>query len=347
MRRIALTSLLILFILLLTAPPGFAQAGPQLAPQPGQPSQFQEEPCIPKGVTSLSLAPDGRLLLTGGPMWGIRLFDLTSGKELRRFRGHDDGYVKVAFAPDGRRALSYSFSEFMYLWDVESGREIRRLAVPKGGTESAAFTPDGQHVVIADDNTPMVRVLDTESGQEVRSFKVADAPTYDPLSISPDGRRALSHPSEGTACLWDVAAGRKIRCFTKDADKGYLELFGRHVVYWNSQTGPSRLLDVERDQDIPDINYDLKDKHIYGISVDGRYVLISTNDDYQTYRSVDLRSGREFSTLEVSQDEALSTFTFTPDDLYILAASAGTKDSFCLWDAKSGKRLRCFKAESQ
>jgi WD40 repeat protein len=71
------------------------------------------------GVRCVSLAPDGRRALSGGGAWRlvadgepkpvdctVRLWDVASGKEVRRFEGHEDKVMCVAFSPDGRRALS-------------------------------------------------------------------------------------------------------------------------------------------------------------------------------------------------------------------------------------------------
>jgi WD40 repeat protein len=53
-------------------------------------------------VLSIAISPDGRSLASGSGDKTIRLWDLASGKELRRLKGHTDGVRSVAFAPDGR-----------------------------------------------------------------------------------------------------------------------------------------------------------------------------------------------------------------------------------------------------
>lgn len=70
------------------------------------------------GVQCVSMAPDGRRALSGGGACvlvgdelkpvdcTVRLWDVGSGKEIRRFEGHKDRVMCVAFSPDGRRGLS-------------------------------------------------------------------------------------------------------------------------------------------------------------------------------------------------------------------------------------------------
>ena len=70
------------------------------------------------------MSGDGKLLLTGGEDKTMRLWDLETGKEVRRFEGHTDKVRAVAFSPDGKQAVSGGlFSDpTVRVWDVESGR---------------------------------------------------------------------------------------------------------------------------------------------------------------------------------------------------------------------------------
>src|SRR5262249_38526602 len=69
------------------------------------------------GVWGVALSSDGKRALSGGgslvrngnwvePDSSVRLWDVQTGQELRRFEGHKRQVLTVAFAPDGRRAVS-------------------------------------------------------------------------------------------------------------------------------------------------------------------------------------------------------------------------------------------------
>ena len=52
-------------------------------------------------VTSVAFNSDGKLALSGGEDKTARLWDVATGKELRRFAGHDGTLHFVACSPDG------------------------------------------------------------------------------------------------------------------------------------------------------------------------------------------------------------------------------------------------------
>ncbi|HEX8204051.1 MAG TPA: hypothetical protein VF590_26480, partial [Isosphaeraceae bacterium] len=57
---------------------------------------------------ALDCSPDGQRILSGGQDHLMILWDVETGRELRRFQGHTRGVIGAAFSPDGRRALSGS-----------------------------------------------------------------------------------------------------------------------------------------------------------------------------------------------------------------------------------------------
>jgi WD40 repeat protein len=69
------------------------------------------------GVNGAAVSPDGKRALTAG--FGdrkVRLWDLTTGKEVKFFEGHEGAVLGVAFSADGKRALSSDSQCRVRLW---------------------------------------------------------------------------------------------------------------------------------------------------------------------------------------------------------------------------------------
>jgi WD40 repeat protein len=189
------------------------------------------------GVYGLAVSPDGRHALFGG--WtcelkdgskapvdcALRLVELETGKELRRFEGHTGRVMSVAFSPDGRRALSGANSwnkhgephdTVLRLWDVETGKVIRRFEGHTQGVDSVALSADGRLALSGGGDTT-VRMWDVETGKELRRFEGHRAMVTG-VAFSPDGRRALSGSGDKSLMLWDVVTGQPLHVFEDHID---------------------------------------------------------------------------------------------------------------------------------
>ena len=128
-------------------------------------------------IKCAAISPDGRTLATGHEAvrvqqlrWDdpansvLRLWDVETGRELRRFVGHTGGLQAVDFSPDGTRLLSCSGAQFLNdayhphpsrdntlrVWEVASGRELFRQPLPGSGI-FAIFSPDGGRIASSSD----------------------------------------------------------------------------------------------------------------------------------------------------------------------------------------------------
>ena len=77
----------------------------------------QEEAKVESGhssdVLSVAFSPDGKLALSGSRDTTLKLWEVSTGRELRTFNGHSSSVESVAFSPDGKLALSGSDDKTM------------------------------------------------------------------------------------------------------------------------------------------------------------------------------------------------------------------------------------------
>ena len=73
---------------------------------------------LPVGVSSIAIAPNGRLIACGGADGTVGLWETARGKRLTHCRGHRGSVNHLAFSADGRLLLSGSDDTTALLWDV-------------------------------------------------------------------------------------------------------------------------------------------------------------------------------------------------------------------------------------
>jgi len=77
-------------------------------------------------ISSVSFARNDTTLVTGGGGDDTAiLWDLASGKAIRRFRGHTAQILCVAINPIKPELLTASVDKTVRLWDLATGRQLR------------------------------------------------------------------------------------------------------------------------------------------------------------------------------------------------------------------------------
>jgi hypothetical protein len=96
-----------------------------------------------------SFSPDSRALCTnGGDSHNtVRLLDVTTAEEIRRFEGHRSWLWTAEFSRDGRTLLTAGSDGTARLWEVATGKERRCFKGGQGYVQCVAFSPD--HKLVA------------------------------------------------------------------------------------------------------------------------------------------------------------------------------------------------------
>jgi WD40 repeat protein/serine/threonine protein kinase len=155
---------------------------------------------VPQAV----FTPDSRQILSGSFDGSVRLWDAATGREVCRFHDSNWHVRSVAVSPDGRRALSLSVDGTVRLWNVDSGAEVRQF---QGDTLGhVTFAPDGRHALITDHYYRKVRLVDLQTGKNVKIFSVEMPMRPNWGIVSPDGRLAACGGWRGAILLWRLGA---------------------------------------------------------------------------------------------------------------------------------------------
>src|SRR5262249_31647882 len=85
------------------------------------PKKIKREPVWPN---CLAFTPDGKSLIAGGMDRVLRVLDVPTGKELRRFEGYRASLNALAMSPDGKTVAVAEGAATIRLRDLASGRDL-------------------------------------------------------------------------------------------------------------------------------------------------------------------------------------------------------------------------------
>jgi WD40 repeat protein len=318
-------------------------------PQEGFGQRFMPSPGFP-------LSHDGKLLAATalGPKdeRQVAWLDTATGKVIRRVdMGNDFKAGELAFRPDGQALAvagpSSDGAARLRQWDTRTGKEVGSAKLPDTPPHQLAYLPDGKALLMLSGPDTPVRLLEADTGKEIRTFAARDEPLFR-FTLSEEGKR-LAASSLGKVIVWEVATGKLLRTFRHpglgadfpeaalSADGKVLAAAGKYgLVTWDVATGKE--LHATGGHFAPVVSV--------AFAPDGRR-LVSIAED-RTLRLWELPAGKEdrrFTRFAKAAEEdgdpgeldgALARFT--PDGKAVLAATPRLPAQ--VWDARTGRALR-------
>jgi WD40 repeat protein len=165
-------------------------------------------------VNSVSIAPDGRYAVSGSKDRTLRMWKLSNGHCVRTIYGGTNkikqSAVSLALTPDGRYAFSGSGvghspskDRILQVWDLEAGKRMKTIA----GINHISITPDGRYGVGGSMST--LGKWNFGTGKCVYIME-GHTDIVSSVSITANGRYAVSGSADHTLRLWDLDTGKCI-----------------------------------------------------------------------------------------------------------------------------------------
>src|SRR5688572_13041696 len=89
------------------------------------------ETVIQKGhelaVVTVAISPDSNLLVTGSRDKSIKLWEISTGREIRSLLGHEMTVTCLDFSSDGKFIISGSNDKTIRIWETTSGKTLHTV----------------------------------------------------------------------------------------------------------------------------------------------------------------------------------------------------------------------------
>ncbi|KAJ3078474.1 hypothetical protein HK102_004475 [Quaeritorhiza haematococci] len=280
-------------------------------------------------INSVAMTPDGRYVVTGSGDETAKIWDLTSGKEVRELRGHEKWVEAVAVTPDARHVVTGSGDDTAKVWDLASGKEVRELRGHQGTIKAVAITPDGRYVVTGSiDGT--AKIWDFASAKEMRELRGHEGWVH-AVAVTPDGRNVVTGSADGTAIVWELASGRDVCKLGGHEDEIYAVAVspdGQHVVTGSKDT-TAKVWDFASGKELRELRGHHEWVNAVAITPDGLHVVTGSIDG--TAIMWDLPSGTEVGVFYGHEDWIMAV-AVTPDARYLVT---GSQDNTAkVWDIR-------------
>jgi len=292
------------------------------------------------GVWCAHFSLDGTKLVTAASDKEAVVWDVKTGRALRRFRGHGNWVVTAVFSPDGQHVASGDSNGTALIWDANTG-QLTASPLRHGyliQPDSIRFSPDGNYVATASANGTAI-VWDAHTGH-MRTGPLRHGDLINAAEFSPDGQFLATASHDKTARIWDITTGQPVTPPLRH--KSNLEQIrwspeGTRVVtaswdytarVWDARTGQPLTEPMRHHGNIWSAEF----------SPDGQRV--ATGCGGRVARIWDVRTTP--SAVPLAHDQPVQLAEYTSDGLRLLTAAGATVR---VWDARQplhliGKPLR-------
>ena len=161
-------------------------------------------------VASAAIDPTGKILVTGSWDRSLKIWDVTTGKSVKRISDAHQGYINsVTFSADGTKLVSGADDGMVQIWDAKTMEPLRLIRVSDSAVQVTEFSPDGKTILTASRDRSL-RLFEVSTGKQIREFEQQHQWSILAARFSPDGMRVVSGSEDNQAIIWDVTTGQPI-----------------------------------------------------------------------------------------------------------------------------------------
>ena len=160
---------------------------------------------VGQGLLGVAFDPTGTRVAAAGWDYAVTVWDVATGREIHKLRGHTDRIYDVAFTPDGQRIASGSKDSTARFWSTGDGRELAVVTGHRDRVMALAISPDG-HTFVTGSRDSTLKLWDADHYRETKSVQPRSG-FIAAVAFDPHGRSVLFGAWSGNVKLWRTDSG--------------------------------------------------------------------------------------------------------------------------------------------
>ncbi len=302
------------------------------------------ETVIQKGhdqrVLAVAVSPDSNYVATGSRDRSVKLWELSTGREVRNFLGHDGSINGIAFSTDGKFILTSCSDMTAKIWEVETGKNIFTTEPTTKLLTEVAISPDMKYFVVAGYNDE-ANVYSWGTKKIITKLKVnADQGLgYGVhLSFSSDSKWLAVGEDNYTATIYNTTNWEKVNVFNKEegwcggcATWATFSKDNKSVIM-GSNKGPVKKYDLATNKLITQYTDKIEELAGLQFSKDEKQIIAITKEEITFW---DNATGKEIERIKTNLNTEVNDACLSVNGSKILMAC--DNNVTVVWDIKSKK----------
>jgi len=268
----------------------------------------------------------------------IRVDDPSKVGEVRRFGDLGWGVESMAFSPEGKFLAVGKMDRAVLVYDVDKSERVSSHTKldQLGQIKCCTFTPDGDKLLTGGSEGRIQIWSVTADGRlaQGKAF-VGHTGEVNTISVSADGKTAVSGGRGKTARIWDIEDARElfsVEGFEDNVCASFINRRGTQALACDDET--LALIDMTSGEVLQTMKLGRGASQSVAISPNGAWVTVS---DSYALRVWDIRSGKQLPKLQ--DDQIPWTAVFSQNGEYVLAGGRG---KVTVWEVATQRRLHEF-----
>ena len=309
-------------------------------------------------VNTVTFSHNGLWIASGSNDKSVKLWEVSTGRELRTYHGHKNYINDVLFTPDDAQLITASSDGYINFFDVLTAKILRQYHQPDENILRLALSPNGQYLAVGSTGDS-IRVYDTRKNKVIYSVK-GSRMARDNVYINAIGTKLITGLDNRKVLAYELATGELLEeyfpvtgfcggCITQGITTPHDE-----VIVGTRDVG----LKLYRTKEETTVFAEDLDENLSALVIDNQGNRMASVDE-KAVKVWDVLKGKWLYSLNPqSKDQSpkygvdlsfkvpnrrSNHFTdadFSPDGRWLVTAA--NTNLITLWDAKTGARISSF-----